>query len=264
MNNIRITRWMSLCVHYLLSIKRNPGQLFEIFFESSFHVLYFGFLTHYIQKSNLTLFSITIGVLVTIVFSNIFHRIIVENVSQFVDDVQAKNLQHIFIAPIPVQDIALASIVASYVKLLCSFAVVLILLAVLFPEFFSTLGMCSFVWFGSLLLFSSSISLFMSGFILLYREKVSYVLYVLSAFFELFACVVYPRAIIPAFLRWLSYILPPSYIFESIRLNITTGAVDFVGLSIGVISSLLYGIMGLLFLNWSFQRARVIGSLTKI
>lgn len=256
-----MNRFAALVTHFLYSVKRSPYRLFEILFHLSIEILYFGLLSRFIEKTNSMYIYVSTGIVVGMVFIAFFTRVVQENLAQLFDDMGTKNMRHLLIAPVAITDIALASVVASFIKLLVSFVVLAILLIFAFPSFFSVLTVFSLIWITVIVLFASGVSLCITGFMFLFGERIHFVGWVTATVVTVLSCVVYARSLLPQPLFAISFALPTSYVFESIRATFLKGSFSGDGLLIGFILSVVYCVFGVWVMHALFNVARKTGSL---
>jgi ABC-2 type transport system permease protein len=79
-----------------------------------------------------------------------------------------------------------------------------------------------------------------------------------------FSAVFYPLDVFPPWLQLLARALPSSYIFESMRLLLRTGAADASMLLIALGLNIVYLAAGATFFGWMLQRARRQGHLSRL
>lgn len=259
-----IHRFFALTTHYIYSMKRNPARFIEILVWPSFEVVLFGFLTQYMSTANNSTTALVTGILAGIVMWNFFGRIMQEAASQVLDDIFSRNFQNIFLSPITRAELIVSILAACILKLLLSITVLLALITVIYPPLLESIGFHMLIWMIHLISFGSALSLFVIGLILVFGERLSFVAWILSAVIQIFSGVVYERNVLPEAIRYVSYAIPSSYVFESVR-TIAGGNVEtweWVWLSGGLI--LMYGIVGSIFFNYCVHVSRASGRMVKL
>jgi ABC-2 type transport system permease protein len=261
---MKVNHFIALVTHFLYSVKRSPYRLFEIVFYLSIELSYFGLLSRFIEKTNSAYISLSTGIVVGIVFIAFFTRVMQENLAQLFDDMGTKNMRHLLIAPVTIIDIALASIVSSFIKLLVSFMVPSVLLVFAFPSFFSVLSVFSFIWIIIIVLFASAVSFCITGLMFVFGERIHFVGWVTASVVTILSCVVYARSLLPQPLFAVSFALPPSFVFESVRATFLNGSFSGDGLFVGLVLSVTYCVIGVWIMYALFNVARKTGSLIHV
>lgn len=244
-------------------MKRNPTRIIEILVWPSLELILFCFLTLSINTVNSNMLKLGLSILSGIVFWNFLARIIQETVAQFLDDAFSKNIQNIFITPISLFELTISLFFASFVKMCLSLLLLSILLIIFFPLFFSYIGYIGLIWTLFLIVFGCILSLFALSFIFLYGERMSFIGWFISTFIEIFSCVMYARDILPAPLKFISFFIPTSYIFESIRQYLSTGIFNPMDIIIPVYITFIFFLISLICLKYSYAYAKKAGILTK-
>lgn len=257
-------RLKGLYIHYLYSMRRNPARIIEILIWPGFEVFLFGLLASSSTSQSPQTMTIVITILTGIVYWNCTARIIQESVAQCIDDFTSRNIQNLLIAPISLWQLLLASSAASLTKIVLSLLVLALVLGVVFPAFFSTLGFPALLWAMQLEFFGVALSLFAISAVFLFGERASFSGWMLSTIIQLVSLVFYERTALPQPLYAVSFLVPSSYVFESIR-EYSPGAFIFSsGQTTAFMLSLLYFLVGSVVASLSYRVAKKIGALTKL
>lgn len=255
---------LGLSLHYFFAMKRNPARLIEIFVWPSFEVLVFGLLAASQTEKSFDSSRLAIQILAGVTYWNCTARIIQESVAQFIDDFTSRNIQNIMIAPISLGHIVVGTIVASTIKLCVSLLVLAAALAVVYPSFFSLIGIYALLWVAQLELFGIALSLFALGGIFLFGERASFGGWLLSTVLQVFSLVFYDRSALPEPLQTISRAVPSSYIFETIR-SLQQRITPLYADSLIVLSLIAaYLMLGGVFVSWALKQSRKNGTLTKL
>lgn len=262
MNNLK--KIIGLSLHYLFAMKRNPARIIEIFVWPGVEVLIFGLLAASQTERSPDSSHLALQILAGVTYWNCTARTIQESVAQFIDDFVSRNIQNIMIAPISLGQIIFSSIIASTIKLCISLLVLVTILFIIYPSFFSFAGAHAFIWVAQLELFGVALSLFAIGGIFLFGQRASFSGWLISAIIQVFSLVFYDRSALPEPLQSFSRLVPSSYIFETIR-SLQHGVsiprtTNFI--TLGLITA--YLILGAIFISWAYKQSRKIGTLTKL
>lgn len=264
MHNYSLTRTLGLYLHYLHSMKRNPARIIEILVWPGIEVVLFSILASS-QRGDLgDAARITLNILTGIVFWNCTARVIQETTAQFTDDFTSKNIQSLLITPIQTNELLVGITAASISKIVLSLTTLALVLNLIYPPFFHTIGPHVFLWVLQLELMGVALSYISVAVICLFGERVGFIGWLISAVLQIFSLVFYERSALPPILKTISYAVPSSYIFESIRTHTPHTAffseTQLIALSLNVI----YVVFGALLANVAFMWAKRLGTFAKI
>lgn len=257
-------RFIALSRHQLFSMKRNPARFIEILVWPTLEVFIFSLLSVSIVNTSSNELKIALGVLSGVVFWNFFGRVIQEAVAQFMDDALTKNMQNIFMTPLTLSEFLSSIVFISICKLLFSIGILSFVVFLLFPDFAVVAGNFAILWIFSLLVYAVVLSFFAIGILFIIGERGSFIGWFLSTAIQIFSCVFYERTVLPTGLREVSFLFPPSYVFESIRLYLSSGKLEISGILIANGISLLLMPLAILFVNQCFVYSRKSGMIIKI
>lgn len=263
-NIFSVRRCGALIRHYVQSMKRNPARFIEIIVWPSFELLLFGMLALSLHTTSRTTISTSIGILAGVMYWNFTARVVQESVAQFLDDAISKNIQNLFIAPFSLFELSLSLVTSSIIKLCVSFMFLLGIIYIFFPPFLSSFTPDTSLLLFELVVFGSILSLVALACIFLFGVRVSFVGWLISTVLQVFSCVFFERSVLPGMLYWLSYIVPTSYIFESLRALTAHASPPSHAQGVIITLLILYLAFAIAFVRFSYLFARKNALLTKI
>jgi ABC-2 type transport system permease protein len=263
-NYFSFHRFFGLSLHYLYSMKRNPARIIEMLVWPSLELILFSLLAVSIRSADSRAETIGLGILSGVVFWNFTARIIQESVSQFLDDAFSRNLQNLLITPFSLLELVLSIIWVSFIKMFLSFALLSIILIVFYPWFFWQVGIQGLFWVVQLLYFGGVLSILALSFVFLFGERLSFIGWFLSMGIQIFSCVFYDRSTLPNIFYWASFLVPSSYVFQSIRMFLQNDKTYNSQSYIAIVLATFYLFVFLIAFKLSFEHARKHGVLTKI
>jgi ABC-2 type transport system ATP-binding protein len=255
-------RFTAITAHYFRTMKRNPARFIEIFVWPATEMFLFALLAVGIQQSDGTART-AMALLAGVLFWNFTARIIQESVSQYVDDMLSNNMQNILVTPISLTELCLGSVAASFGKLLLSATLLVGVAMTVRPDFLAHVAPYGLAWIATLTLHGSVLSLFVLAALLMYGARLSFAGWFLSIGLQIVSCVVYPRQVLPAALKAVSYASVPSYVFESIRMFLSTGLPGPALAGANALTVVYLGI-AVLTVSVAYRSARKSGNLAKI
>ncbi len=257
-------RCAALTLHFLYAMKRNPTRLIEILVWPTLEIVLFSFLALAVHQAENQVITVGLSILAGLVFWNFFSRIVQESIAQFMDDVISKNIQNILVTPVTLTELVAGLSIAAILKMIISIAFLSLLIFGLYPPLLVLIGTTSLIWIGILISYAIVLSLLGIALIMIFGTRLSFIGSLLSTGIQIFACAFYPRNILPPVLYQLSFLVPISYVFESIRNYLLYKTVYPTELLLAALSLFLTIVITIIIFKRAFGIARERASLTKI
>jgi len=129
----------------------------------------------------------------------------------------ARNLGNLMISPLRPVEFVLSLMIMSLVRLSIGMVPVTILAIAFFGFNLWALGFALAAFFVNLILTSWSIGIFVSGVLLRNGMGAESLAWTIMFLFLPLTCVYYPVAVLPHWLQYVAWALPPTYVFEGMR-----------------------------------------------
>jgi ABC-2 type transport system permease protein len=169
-----------------------------------------------------------------------FGRVMFGVTTAFLEDVWSRNFLNFFASPMTIPDyvggLVLSSVVTSCVGLL---AMVLIAGAVFRLSLFSY-GIALLPFLLVLFLFGIAMGIFATAIVLRLGPAAEWFIWPLPALISPFVSVFYPLSTLPRWMQWIARLLPPSYVFESVRATAHLQGPWWTGLVLSSVLAMLY------------------------
>ncbi|MGY4601490.1 ABC-2 type transport system permease protein [Bradyrhizobium sp. GM22.5] len=210
-------RISAMILRYCYLLMSSWPRLLELLYWPALQVITWGFLQLYIAQ-NTNVFSRAGGTLMgAVILWDILFRGQQGFSLSFLEEMWARNIGNLIMSPLTSIELLLSLMVMSLIRLAIG-AVPMTLLALLLFRFnIYNLGLPLIAFFCNLVLTSWSIGIFVSGLLLrngLGAESTAWTL--VFAVLPL-ACVYYPVNVLPTWLQYVAWALPPTYVFEGMR-----------------------------------------------
>jgi ABC-2 type transport system permease protein len=246
---------------YWYLLRSSWPRVLDLVYWPMLQMLMWGFLQSYVAQSG-GFFARAGGVLIgAVLLWDILFRGQLGFSFSFLEEMYARNLGNLMMSPLrPVELLASLILVSLFRLALGTIPVTLV--AIWFFGFnLWALGLALAIFFVNLILTSWSIGIFVNG--LLLRNGLGAEGLVWTFMFLLLplACVYYPVSVLPHWLQYVAWALPPTYVFEGMRALITDHV--FRGdlmLEAFAINVLLFAAASWAFL-WLLESARAHGKL---
>ena len=168
----------------------------------------------------------------------------------FLEDVWSRNFLNLFASPLTIGEylvgLVLSSIATSSVGLLLMVA----LASAVFGLSFLGYGLLLVPFLLVLFLFGIALGIFGSALVLRFGPASEWLVWPVPALLSPFAAVFYPVATLPHWMRQVSLLLPPTYVFEGIRAILAGEDYGGAALAWSLCLSALY----ILIASWFFSR----------
>ena len=243
-------RVFALVLRQYYLARGSVSRILPLFIWVVIDIVLWGFITRYLNSFAQSGFNFVAVFLGAILLWDFLTRVMHGVTIAFLEDVWSRNFLNIFATPMSIAEY-LAGLVLSSIAT-SSFALVAMLLVATLAFGFS------FFMYGVLLvpfflvLFLCGIALGIVGISVVLRlgPAAEWFIWPVPAMLSPFVGVFYPLAVLPKWMRVVSYALPPSYVFESMR-GIIAGRTPPLGiLFLSIALSLIY----ILLAGWFFQR----------
>jgi len=135
----------------------------------------------------------------------------------FLEEMWARNLGNLMMSPLKPIEFLLALMAMSVIRLAIGLIPMTLLALVLFHFNFYSLGLPLIAFFCNLIFTSWAVGIFVSGLVLRNGLGAESIVWTLMFALMPLACVYYPVQVLPHWLQYVAWSLPPTYVFEGMR-----------------------------------------------
>jgi ABC-2 type transport system permease protein len=179
----------------------------------------------------------------------------------FLEEMYSRNLANLLISPLKPVEFISALMIMSVIRLSIGMVPVSVLAILFFGFNLWGLGLALAAFFLNLILTSWALGIFVAGILLRHGLGAENMAWTLMFIFLPLTCVYYPVSVLPPWLAVVSWMLPPTYVFEGMRaLLISHEFRSDLMLQPFAINAVLIGLAVIAFLKY-LQAARRHGSL---
>lgn len=249
---MKIYRIWAIVLRYLKSNYKNGNRFFLVLYWSFLNIIIWGSTSIWIQ--NLAYLPGLLAMILTgLTFWQIVFRVNIETAKTLFDEVVYKNLNNLFSSPLTLTEWILAVMVVGFIDmilvLLCSMTTIWLLYNLTLFK----LGWIIFPSIVLLLSFGWTVGFFLCGIFLCFGRKAQDLLYSFGYLFVPFSAVYYPLDSLQPWIQKIAYLLPTTYIFESLRLGLTNQKFSYELLFRSSCLSLIYLSTSIIFLKLMFE-----------
>jgi ABC-2 type transport system permease protein len=135
----------------------------------------------------------------------------------FLEEMWSRNLANLMMSPLRPVEFISALMIMSIVRLAIGLVPVSILAIAFFNFNIYSLGLALAAFFALLMMTSWSVGIFVSGLVLRNGLGAESIVWTLMFAIMPLACIYYPVSVLPAWLQYVAWTLPPTYVFEGMR-----------------------------------------------
>src|SRR5579884_1055216 len=200
---------------YLLS--SSWPRILDLVYWPTVQMLMWGFLQLYVSQ-NAGFFARAGGVFIgSVLLWDILFRGQLGFSISFLEEMYARNLCNIMMSPLRPAEFIAALTIMSLVRLSIGIIPVTLLAVAFFGFNLWSLGIALAAFFVNLILTSWSIGIFVAGLLLRNGLGAESMAWTIMFLFLPLTCVYYPVTVLPAWLQYVAWALPPTYVFEGMR-----------------------------------------------
>ena len=252
----------ALVLRYVYLYRRSIARTGEIVFWPVMDLLVWGFLTTYL--TGVAVPDAVAFLLGGVILWDVLYRAQQGITISFTEEIWARNLLNIFIAPVRAVEIVLATVCVGVLKAGAN-VLVLTTLSFLFWRFdLLRLGPALAPFVFSLLLFAWAVGMCTAALILRFGQAAEALVWGVPFLIQPLAAVFYPVETLPTWLQPIARLLPATHVFEGMRAVLKTGRVETGTLLWAFGLNLVYLAAAGAFFAWMLARVREKGYLCRL
>jgi len=202
--------------HWYLLTSSWP-RLLEMVYWPALTLISWGFLQNYIS-GNASFFAKAGGTLIgAIILWDILFRGQLGFSMSFLEEMWSRNLGNLMMSPLTPFEFLLSLMIMSLIRLAIGVVPMVVMAAVFFNFNVFGLGLALVAFFCNLILTSWAVGIVVSGLVVRNGMGAESLAWTLVFILLPLACVYSPVSVLPAWLQWVAWLLPPTYVFEGMR-----------------------------------------------
>jgi ABC-2 type transport system permease protein len=207
----------AMVLRYCYLLRSSWPRLLELLYWPALQIVTWGFLQNYISQ-NAGFFARAGGTLVggVILWDILFRGQLGFSIS-FLEEIWARNLGNLMMSPLKPIELLIALMIMSLIRLAIG-VIPMTLLAMIFFDFnLYGIGLPLIAFFCNLIFTSWSVGIFVSGLVLRHGLGAESIVWTLMFGLMPLSCIYYPVTVLPHWLQYVAWALPPTYVFEGMR-----------------------------------------------
>jgi len=245
-----MTRTSAIILRQVYLVRGSVSRLVPLFVWVGVDMILWGFITRYLNSVSSSGFNFVPAMLGAVLLWDFFIRVMQGITMAFFEDVWSRNFLNFFATPLQISEYLSGLVVSSIATSSIGLMVMLLLATGVFGLSFFVYGAMLAPFILILFLVGIALGIFAVALVLRLGPASEWFIWPIPAVLSPFAGVFYPLTTLPHWMRLISYFLPPSYVFESMRAILATRTMS--------VSSLFWGgglaVLYVLLACWFFQR----------
>ena len=250
-----LNRILAIVLRQYYLIRGSFSRVFPMFAWVAVDMILWGFLTKYLNSVTSPGFNFVPALLGAVLFWDFFIRIMQGVTMAFFEDVWSRNFLNIFATPLSISEYILGLIASSIATSIIGLIAMLVIAAGFFKLSFLIYGLTAIPFMLVLFLFGIALGIFGSALVLNFGPASEWFIWPIPALISPFVGVLYPLSTLPQWMRLVSKILPPSYVFEGLRAIVSGGHASMASLFLGAILAVAYIFLAYMFFVRVYRRA---------
>ncbi len=218
-------RIYAIFVRQLFLFKSNPTRLFGVFVWLIIGIVQWGFISRYLNSLHQATFSFINVILGAIILWEFMSRIQQGIMMSFLEDVWVHNFLNFFASPLKIREYLSGLVLTSIVTGLIAFVTMVFIAGLIFGYSVLRLGFLLVPYMTVLFIFGIAMGVFISGIIFRLGPSAEWLGWPIPLILSLFSGVYYPISTLPPHLQSVAKIIPPAYVFETMRAILITGTI---------------------------------------
>jgi len=252
---MNVTRTTAIVLRQFYLVRGSISRLVPLFVWVGVDMVLWGFITRYLNSVASPSFNFVPAMLGAVLLWDFFIRVMQGVTMAFFEDVWSRNFLNFFATPLEISEYLSGLVFSSIVTSSIGLAVMLILATGVFGLSFFVYGAMLAPFVLVLFLVGIALGIFAVALVLRLGPASEWFIWPIPAVLSPFAGVFYPLATLPEWMRLIGRLLPPSYVFESMRAILAGHPLPVASLLWAVFLAILYVLLACWFFKATYRHA---------
>ena len=237
----------AIVMRQLYLYRGSPQRILPMFAWVAIDILLWGFITRYLNQVSHSGFNFVPALLGAVLLWDFLTRIMQGVTMAFFEDVWSRNFLNFFATPLRTSEYLSGLVIIGITTSLLGLAAMLALAWAAFGLSFLTFGAALVPCVLVLFLSGIALGIFGAGVVLRLGPASEWLIWPIPSIVSPFVGVFYPIAVLPSWMQLIAKALPPSYVFEAMRLIVAGKPVAWDHIAVGGALSVGYLILACAF-----------------
>src|ERR1700722_4163937 len=233
----------AITLRQLYLMRSSPTRVLPMIAWVAIDIILWGFISRYLNSVTSTGINFISSLLGAVLFWDFFTRVMQGVTMAFFEDVWSRNFINVFASPMLISEYLCGLVATGVATSLVGLIVMLLIATVIFGLHFAALGLLLLPFLLVLFLFGIALGVLASAMVLRLGPASEWLGWAIPGLLSPFVGVFYPLSPLPAWMRAVGHLLPPSYVFENMRSVVGghgySGAALVAGIALALLDILL-------------------------
>ncbi|HYK62168.1 MAG TPA: ABC transporter permease [Bryobacteraceae bacterium] len=248
-------RTAAIVLRQLYLLGGSPARVVPLFAWVAIDIVLWGFITRYLNSVAASGFNFVPAILGAVLLWDFMVRVMQGITTTFFEDVWTRNFLNFFGTPLTISEYVLGLVLSSIATSSVGLVVMLVLASAAFGLHFLAYGLMLVPFLLVLFLFGIALGITGCAIVLRLGPVAEWFIWPIPALLSPFAGVFYPLSTLPQWMRYLSRLLPASYVFEGMRAVVSSRTMPGDQLFWGFGLAALYIVLAGRFFAYIFHHA---------
>jgi ABC-2 type transport system permease protein len=220
---MHLSRVYAIALRYFYLLRGSVARFLPLFAWVAIDMVLWGFMSRYLNTVSGSGVDFVHTLLGAVLLWDFFTRVMQGVTMVFFEDVWSRNFLNVFATPLSISEYVGGLVLSSIVTSAVGLGVMLVLASAVFGLSFAAFGVMFVPFLLVLFLFGIAIGIFGCAVVLRLGPASEWFVWPIPALISPFAGVFYPLATLPEWMRTVSWLLPPAYVFEGMRALVAGG-----------------------------------------
>ena len=226
-------------------------------------IFQWGLITKYLSSFGGAVFSFTTVIFGAIILWEFMGRVQTGIMTAFLEDIWTSNFINFFASPLEIKEYLSGLILTSIFTSAIGLSVMLLIAGLIFGYNILIIGLYILPFLLILFIFGVAMGLFITTIIFKLGPSAEWLGWPIPAVMSIFVGVFYPISVLPSYMQVISKILPPTYVFESIRMLLAGNFNVGLNLVLGFVLSVVFLFVMYLFFLKVYKQNLKTGSISR-
>jgi len=214
---MRLDRTAAILLRQMYLMRGSVARVLPLFVWVAVDMILWGFMTRYLSAVAQPGFSLASAILGAVLLWDFFIRVMQGVTTAFLEDVWSRNFLNVFATPLKISEYVAGLVLSSIATTSVGLVVMLFLATGVFGISLLVYGVMLVPFLFVLFLFGIALGVIACSLVLRLGPAAEWFVWPIPALISPFVGVLYPLSTLPEWMRYVSRVLPPSFVFENMR-----------------------------------------------
>jgi ABC-2 type transport system permease protein len=224
-------RTAAIVLRQFYLMRGSAARVLPLFAWVAIDIVLWGFMAKYLNTVSAPRLNFVPSLLGAVLLWDFLGRVMFGVTTAFLEDVWSRNFLNMFASPMTVPDYVGGLVLSSILTSSIGLVVMVLLASAIFGLSMFNYGLALVPFILVLFLFGIAMGIFAAAIVLRLGPAAEWFIWPMPALISPFASVFYPLSTLPGWMQWTARLIPPSYVFESLRATVNGQGPWWVGLA---------------------------------